>query len=50
MKKIVSILVLVGVLALFSGTVYFLWAKSQKPKTIYQIESPRACGPRAPML
>ncbi len=41
MKKILSILAAVVVLCLFAGTVYFLWAKSQKPDTIYQTESPK---------
>lgn len=41
MKKIVSILIAVVVLTLFGGTVYFLWAKSQKPDAVYQTESPR---------
>ena len=27
--------------SLFGGTVYFLWAKSQKPDTVYQTESPK---------
>ena len=41
MKKILSILAVVVVVSLFGGTVYFLWAKSQKPETIYQTESPK---------
>ena len=41
MKKILSILAAVVVLCLFGGTVYFLWAKSQKPDTIYLTESPK---------
>jgi HlyD family secretion protein len=28
-------------ITLFGGTVYFLWAKSRKPDTIYQTESPK---------
>jgi HlyD family secretion protein len=39
MKKLFGILTGVLVLGLFGGTVYFLWAKSQKPKTVYQLES-----------
>jgi HlyD family secretion protein len=41
MKKLVSILVGVLVLTLFGGTVYFLYAKSRKPETIYQTEAPK---------
>jgi HlyD family secretion protein len=41
MKKVVSILAGVLVLILFGGTVYFLWAKSHKPETIYQTEAPK---------
>ena len=41
MKKITSILVGVLVLTLFAGTIYFLWAKSHRPKVLYQTESPK---------
>ncbi len=41
MKRIAPFLIGALVLVLFSGTVYFLWAKSRKPKTIYQTESPK---------
>jgi HlyD family secretion protein len=41
MKRIFAILVGVLALTLFGGTVYFLWAKSQKPDTVYQTESPK---------
>jgi HlyD family secretion protein len=41
MKKVVSILIGVLVLSLFGGTVWFLWAKSNKPETVYQTESPK---------
>ena len=41
MKRIISILAGVLVLTLFGGTVYFLWAKSQKPETVYLTESPK---------
>ena len=41
MKRVLSILLGLFVLALFAGTVYFLWAKSRKPKTVYQTESPK---------
>ena len=41
MKRILSILAGVVVLSLFGGTVYFLWAKSQKPETVYLTESPK---------
>jgi HlyD family secretion protein len=41
MKKILSIMGGVLVLALFAGTVYFLWAKSKKPQTVYLTEVPK---------
>jgi HlyD family secretion protein len=41
MKKIFSILAVILVLAAFGGTVYFLWAKSQKPKAVFETESPK---------
>ena len=41
MKKVVTILVGVVVLTLFGGTIYFLWAKSQKPDTVFLTESPK---------
>jgi len=41
MKRIFAILTGVLVLTLFGGTVYYLWAKSQKPETVYQTESPK---------
>lgn len=41
MKKILTILVGVVVLALFGGTAWFLYAKSQKPETVFQTESPK---------
>jgi HlyD family secretion protein len=42
MKKIVTILIALLVLALFAGTVYFLWSKSRRPETVYQIEAPKS--------
>ena len=41
MKRILAIFSGVLVLALFIGTIYFLWAKSRKPETIYQVEQPK---------
>jgi HlyD family secretion protein len=41
MKKIGAVLIAVVVLSLFGGTVWFLWAKSNKPETVYLTESPR---------
>ncbi len=41
MKKVFSLLLIVFLLALFGGTVYFLWAKSHRPDVVYQTESPR---------
>lgn len=44
MKRIFAILTGVLVLTLFGGTVYFLWAKSQKTETVYQTESPKVAN------
>lgn len=41
MKKLFSILAGVLVLAVFAGTVWFLWTKSRKPATVYKTESPK---------
>jgi len=41
MRKILTVLAGVVVLALFAGTVYFLWHKSRKPEVVYQTESPK---------
>lgn len=41
MKKLLAIVVGVLALALFAGTVYFLWAKSRKPQVAYQTEAPK---------
>lgn len=41
MKKIFSILLGLVIVALFAGTLYFLWAKSKQPAVVYQTESPR---------
>jgi len=41
MKRLSAILTAVIVLGLFGGTLYFLWAKSQKPKVLYDTETPR---------
>ena len=41
MKRIFGIVAGVLVLALFIGTIYFLWTKSRKPETIYQVETPK---------
>ena len=41
LKKILGIAAGAAVLALFGGTVWFLWAKSQKPETVWQTESPK---------
>ena len=41
MKRILTILLIFGALALFGGTMYFLWAKSRKPPTVFAIESPK---------
>jgi HlyD family secretion protein len=41
MKRIFGIFAGVLVLALFIGTIYFLWTKSRKPETIYQVEQPK---------
>jgi HlyD family secretion protein len=41
LKKIFGIAAGLLVLALFAGTVWFLWAKSQKAETVWQTESPK---------
>jgi HlyD family secretion protein len=41
MKKLLVACAALGVLGLFAGTLYFLWAKSRKPQVVYQTESPR---------
>src|SRR5678815_3625379 len=41
MKKALGILAGALALVLFGGTVYFLWAKSRRPDTVYQTESPK---------
>lgn len=41
MKRALAVLALLLAVALFAGTVYFLWAKSRKPATVYEIESPQ---------
>jgi HlyD family secretion protein len=40
-KRLLSILLGIFLLALFAGTVWFLWAKSRKPETVYQTETPK---------
>jgi HlyD family secretion protein len=44
MKRIIGIGAGILVLALFLGTIYFLWAKSRKPDTIYQVEKPKVAS------
>jgi HlyD family secretion protein len=39
MKRLMSVLFVLFVLILFGGTVYFLWAKSRKPETVYPTET-----------
>jgi len=39
MKRIWSVLFVIFVLVLFGGTVYFLWAKSRQPETVFKTES-----------
>jgi HlyD family secretion protein len=40
MKRILTFLLILVVVSLFGGTLYFLWAKSKKPQTIYATQSP----------
>jgi HlyD family secretion protein len=40
MKKILKYLVLAIILAVFIGTIVFLYRKSQTPPTVYQVDSP----------
>ncbi|HWN83128.1 MAG TPA: efflux RND transporter periplasmic adaptor subunit, partial [Candidatus Udaeobacter sp.] len=44
MKRILAILSGVLVLALFIGTIYFLWTKSRKPETVYQVEQAKVAN------
>jgi HlyD family secretion protein len=44
MKRFIAIFAGVLVLALFLGTIYFLWAKSRKPETVYQVEKPKVAS------
>lgn len=39
MKRLMSVLFVLFLLILFGGTVYFLWAKSRKPETVFQTET-----------
>ncbi|MFL5754151.1 MAG: efflux RND transporter periplasmic adaptor subunit [Bacteroidia bacterium] len=39
-KKIIKIVLLAAVIVLFAWTLYFLWAKSQKPPVVYNTLSP----------
>src|SRR6188474_14106 len=41
MKKLLSVLLVLVVLSLFGGTVFFLWKKSQKKEVVYETESPK---------
>lgn len=41
MKKLLGIAAGLLAFALFAGTLWFLWAKSRKPETLYQTESPK---------
>jgi HlyD family secretion protein len=41
MKRVLSILLVLVVLAAFAGTVVFLWKKSQKKTVVYATESPK---------
>src|SRR6266850_3015204 len=40
MKKVLTVLLVVGLLTLFGGTLWYLWRKAQKPVVIYDVESP----------
>ena len=40
MKKLLSILVGVAVLASFAGTVFYLWSKSERPPVVFDTASP----------
>jgi HlyD family secretion protein len=40
MKKVFTIVVVVALLTLFGGTLWYLWHKAQKPVVVYDTESP----------
>ena len=40
MKKVLALLLVVVVVALFGGTLFYLWRKAQKPRVVYKTESP----------
>lgn len=40
MKKVLALLAGLLALALFAGTLYFLWAKSRRPQVVYATEQP----------
>jgi HlyD family secretion protein len=40
MKKVLTILVVVVLVGLFGGTLWYLWKKAQKPVVVYDTESP----------
>lgn len=40
MKKALTVLLVVALVTLFGGTLWYLWRKAQKPVVVYDIESP----------
>src|SRR5258705_12725615 len=40
MKKVITVVVVVLLVTLFGGTLWYLWHKAQKPVVVYQTESP----------
>ncbi len=40
MKRLLTIVIVAGLVALFAGTLWYLWRKAQKPVVVYKTESP----------
>ncbi len=40
MKKVLSILLGLALMAIFAGTLYYLWSKNEERPTVYETESP----------
>ena len=40
MKRVLTVLAVVGLVGLFGGTLFFLWSKSQKKPVVYRTETP----------
>jgi HlyD family secretion protein len=40
MKKVITAVVVIALVTLFGGTLWYLWHKAQKPVVVYDVESP----------